>query len=43
MNEISVLLCKDKLHLTPLDKESLDDGSLTNPNLVTWKSCMCLV
>jgi len=36
-------LCNDKFHLTPLDKESFDNGSLTKANLVTWKSCTCLV
>jgi hypothetical protein len=36
--------CKDQFHWAALNfKKKSDDGLLTEPKLVTWKACICVV
>jgi hypothetical protein len=34
---------KGKIHCTALDKEGSEDGLLTKPKLVPWKTCLFVV
>ena len=36
-------ICEDMFHWTAVDKKTSDYILLTKPELVTWKTCTCVV